>query len=408
MKLQLPELLLGVGTLSKLRTAIAFGADAVYCGAAGLSMRPDASSFGPGELQEGVRLCHEAGGKKLYVAVNSMYFDEDLNRFSSWLEETRDTPIDALILADAGAFSLARELRPELELHMSTQLSTSNTAGAAFWKTAGASRVVLARECSLAQAGAIAQNSGVEIEIFVHGAMCMAVSGRCLLSAQVCGKSANRGQCKQSCRWEWEVVEKKRPDQPMTLIEIDRKTIMFGSTDLCMIDHIPDLIGSGVQSLKVEGRMKSEYYVAMVARTYRAALDCFAANPDAFEINPQWREDLESVPHRPYEHGFAFGYPEQNPESLQTDSRPVSTHRFVGRVIDAETVDIRNRFSVGDSLEWVGPGLEGGTLRVPPMLDAKGKPVERCHAGTQVTMAHGLPVNTILRSRIGARNTPVI
>lgn len=337
-----------------------------------------------------------------------MYFDEDVDRFSVWLDETRDTPIDALILADAGAFTLARDARPELERHMSTQLSTSNTAGAAFWKAAGASRVVLARECSLEQAERIAGNSGVEIEIFIHGAMCMAVSGRCLLSAQLCGKRANQGPCKQSCRWEWEIVEQKRPDQRMTVIETDRETIMLGSTDLCMIDDIPELIGSGVQSLKVEGRMKNEYYVAMVASTYRAALDRFAANPDAFETDAQWRDDLESVPHRPYENGFAFGYPEQNPERLQTDSRPGSTHRFLGRVIDAETLDVRNRFSIGDTVEWIGPSEARGLLLVTSMIDAKGCTVERCHAGTQVTMSHGLPANAILRSRIGVRKTPGI
>ncbi|MCK5528954.1 MAG: U32 family peptidase, partial [Kiritimatiellae bacterium] len=274
--MKLPELLLPAGNMSKLRMAIAYGADAVYIGANGLSMRPDESSFAAEELAEAVEYTHK-NGCKLYVAINTLMYNEDFPLIKAWLEETSDISFDAVIVSDPGAFSLVQEIRPDMEIHISTQLSTANTKSASFWKSAGASRVVLARECTLAHAAEVSRDSGVEVEVFVHGAMCVAVSGRCLLSAHLCGKSGARGECKHSCRWEWDLIEKSRPDEKYSILETGRETILFGSTDLCMIEHIPQLVESGIVSLKVEGRMKSEYYVASVARVYRDALDRYAA-----------------------------------------------------------------------------------------------------------------------------------
>ncbi|MBU0678391.1 MAG: U32 family peptidase [Verrucomicrobia bacterium] len=392
--------------MSKLRTALAYGADAVYVGAAGFSMRPKAASFTPEVLAEALAHTRRCG-KKLYVAMNSMLFDEDFDLLANWLEQTRNLPFDALIIADPGAFDLAREIRPELKLHVSTQLNSANARSAAFWKRAGAERIVLARECSLEQARIIAEQSGMDVEVFIHGAMCVAVSGRCLLSAHLCGQSASRGVCKQSCRWEWEVVEKNRPDAPMSVVETDRETIFFGSTDLCLIQHIPELFKSGAMSFKIEGRMKSEFYVATVVRVYRAALDRYAADPENYVYDPTWMEELESVSHRPYATGFAFGYPDKEPQTLQTDSRPVSTCETLGFIHqsngDRYTVSAKHIFSPGDEIEWIGPDMRGGSVTVAHLVNAKGKPIEKTHCGADAVVEFEgnphLPEHAILRRR---------
>ena len=223
---EIPELLLPAGSLSKARMAVAYGADAVYAGAPGLSMRPESAELVIDELAETVALVH-AAGRRIYVCINTLMFQEDLPRLREWLAATRELEIDALLVSDPGAFALARELRPEVRLHISTQMSTANVAAARFWRDAGASRIVLARECSIADAGEIARDSGVEVEMFVHGAMCMAVSGRCLLSAHLCGHSGSKGDCKHSCRWEWQLVEQKRPGETMPVFETGRSTLFM-------------------------------------------------------------------------------------------------------------------------------------------------------------------------------------
>jgi U32 family peptidase len=404
MSVTLPELLMPAGSLSKLRMALAYGADAVYVGVAGLSMRPDVSSFSVEDLAQGVALTHEAGAK-CYVAANSLIGQEDLAPLEAWLEATRDIPMDAVILSDVGAIAMTRKLRPELDLHISTQLSTANAAAARFWGESGAARVVLARECSLADAEQIARDSGVEVEVFVHGAMCMAVSGRCLLSAHLCGKSGSKGQCKQTCRWEWQLVEKERPGEAFPVFETGRETIFLGSTDLCLIEHIPELVRSGVRSLKVEGRMKSEYYVASVARVYRAALDRYAADPDGYEVDPAWLRELDAVSHRPYAKGFAFGYPEQDPASLQAQNRPVSTCEILafteGQTDEASLLSIKNPFDKGETVEWIAPGDAGGIAAVLDIKDEVGEERPRALCGTtvQVRFSTPLPAHAILRRR---------
>lgn len=419
----LPELLLPAGNLSKLRMAVAYGADAVYVGAAGFSMRPDEASFSVEALAQAVAIAHDAG-RRLYVAVNTLLFDEDLDRLETWIKATRGLAFDAVIVSDPGALGLFRARRPELRLHISTQASTANRDTAAFWGAAGAARVVLARECTLAQAAAVARASGVEVEVFVHGAMCVAVSGRCLLSAHLCGRSGNRGACKHSCRWEWEVVERKRPGETFTVVETGRETIFFGSTDLCLVEHLPALARSGVRSLKVEGRMKSEYYVANVARVYRDALDRYARDPSGFSVDPLWMRELEAVSHRPYATGFAFGYPGDSPAGLQAHNRPESTYDVLG-VVTGETrgvhaITVKNPFATGERVEWIAPGREGtdslrgtqGELDVAAITGAEGLPVDRALCGTDVaaTFAAGrvLPRHAILRRRRpGATKTGV-
>ncbi|MFC1497188.1 U32 family peptidase [Verrucomicrobiota bacterium] len=404
----LPELLIPAGNMSKLRTALAYGADAVYVGAAGMSMRPDEASFSADTLIEAVELTH-SHGKRIYVGINSMLFQEDMAPVKEWLTATRDLPFDAIIVADTGVFSLIKELRPELSIHISTQMSTSNSYGAAFWKRAGAKRVILARECTLAHAKEITEKSEIELEIFVHGAMCMAVSGRCLLSAYLCGRSASRGDCKHSCRWEWQLVEQNRSgEEAFPIFETERETVFLGSKDLCLIEHIPQLVQSGLSSLKVEGRMKSEYYVAAVTRVYRAALDSYLKDPDKYQVDPEWLEELEAVSHRPYSTGFAFGYPPEEAESLQTHNSPVSTCEVLGFIIDISdgihSISVKNPFETNEEIEWIGPDMIGGKVSVKEIYNDKQQLLERSHCGTEVSVTFKqditLPDNAILRRRL--------
>jgi putative protease len=371
---QLPELLLPAATLSHLEMALKYGADAVYVGAAGLSMRPDQVAFDVDRLAQAVQRAH-AAGCRIYVVANVLLNeggqqqgDATLTAYAQWLHDTRDIAFDAVVVSDLGAIALSRELRPELELHISTQLGAANHRAVALLGTLGAERVVLARECSLQDVARIVEQTELEIEVFVHGAMCMAISGRCLLSAHLAGKSGNKGQCKHSCRWEWQLVEQKRPGEALPVFEAGGQTILLGSKDLCLIEHLPDVVATGVHSLKVEGRMKSEYYVATVGRAYRAALDALARAEQTYALDERWLAELCAVSHRPFSPGFAFGYPQDDPARLQTHNRPVSDCVLVGYVdaVDGErlTVRVKNPFAPGDRLEWIGPGDAEGELRV--------------------------------------------
>ena len=383
----IPELLIPAGSLSKVRMAIAYGADAVYVGAAGFSMRPNEAALSPEVLAEAVTLTH-THGKKLYIALNTLMFEEDLDLLTKWLTDTKDLAFDAVIVSDVGALELIKKHRPDVRIHISTQMSTSNSGSATFWKNAGASRIVLSRECSLDQTKRIATESGVELEVFVHGAMCVAVSGRCLLSAHLCGHSGSRGVCKHSCRWEWQLVEQKRPGEALTVFETDRETIFLGSTDLCLLEHIPLLVNSGASSLKVEGRMKSEHYIAVVTKVYRAALDAYAKDPDSYKLDPSWLTELDCVSHRPHSVGFAFGYPKDKPESLQAHNKPVSTHDMLGileKVSGSDhTISVKNPFSVGQEIEWIGPEMTGGTVSAESIIGENGKERPQAHCGTTV------------------------
>lgn len=405
--MKVPELVIPAGNPSKLHAALAYGADAVYVGAAGFSMRPDEASFGIEALREAVDIAHTYG-RSIYVALNSLLFDEDLVEVRRWIDETASLDFDAIIISDPGLLMMLREMRPELPVHISTQASTSNTRAASFWKAAGARRVILARECSLEQAARVARDSGVDVEIFIHGAMCVAVSGRCLLSAHLCGHSGSRGDCKHSCRWEWQLVEEKRPGEALAAFETGRETIFLGSTDLCLLEHFPDVIQTGVSALKVEGRMKGEYYVAAVTRVYRDALDRYAENPDGFQVDPAWMEELQAVSHRPYATGFAFGYDPARANELQTGRRPLSTYEPLGYVTGENeqtyNVETKNPFSAGEEVEWIGPKMTGGRVVVTCIQDENGNNRERSHCGTLVAVTlesnTRLPRWTMLRRRI--------
>lgn len=387
MHASIPELLIPAGSLRKLRVALAYGADAVYVGAAGFSMRPDGASFPTADLRLAVDEVHRQG-KRIYVALNSLIHQDGLPALHAWLDETVDIAMDALIVADPAALLLVRQHRPEVEIHISTQLSTANALAARFWQAAGASRVILARECTLDEVKQIAAESGVPIEIFVHGAMCVAVSGRCLLSAYMTGHSASEGECKHSCRWDWQLVEAKRPGEAFPVFETGKETIVLSSTDLCLIEHIPRVVRTGAASLKIEGRMKGEYYVAVVTRVYRAALDAYAADPLLYRTDPAWLAELHSLRHHPYATGFAFGYPAESPEVLQARYIDIGTHDVVGivegREEQAYRVLVKHPFRYDATLEWIGPGYAGGTVTIDSIQDQEGQGLNQTHPGTTV------------------------
>lgn len=402
----IPELLLPAGDFSRLKMAFYYGADAVYVGADALSMRPNMVAFDIDTLAEAIEYTHRQK-KKIYVAANIVMAENDLPILKEWLVNTKDLNFDGLIVSDLGALALARQIRPEIDIHISTQLSASNSEAVKLLGSLGAKRVVLARECTLDDTKKIVEASGLEIEVFVHGAMCVAVSGRCLLSAHLCGYSGNRGECKHSCRWEWQLVEQKRPGEPITAFEDGKRTIFLGSKDLCLIEHIPQLIETGVTSLKVEGRMKSDYYVATVARAYRAALDRYAQNED-YEFDPHWLEELNAVSHRPFSTGFAFGYPTENPQSLQAYNKTDSDCKLIGYVDEIDDgfliVHVKNPFTAGESFEWIGPGYTSGKLTIAHIESLKGKAIERTISATSVRVeikeSNPPPLHSVIRKRV--------
>lgn len=403
---RIPELLAPAGDLQKLQVALAYGADAVYAGAAGFSMRPDAAALDVEQLREAAALTH-AAGKRLYVALNILLFEGEMAQVEAWLHAMRGTELDGLIVADPGAFALARRIMPETPLHISTQLSTANACAARFWKDAGAARVILARECDLASAQRIAQTAGIETEIFVHGAMCMAVSGRCILSAHLAGHSASRGECKHACRWEYQLVEEQRPGMTLPVFENGRETIFLGSKDLCLIDHIPALCEAGLSALKIEGRMKSEYYLATAVRTYRAALDAYAADPAGWQTDPAWRSDLESASHRPFCTGFAFGYPGDERGGMQCDNTYSATHEYCGVVRASGGILVKNPFRIGDGLDYITPQGGSGMIRIARIVAPDGTDWPLARPGSEVRAEYEgepLPPLSMLRRRISPAN----
>lgn len=416
MTTQIPELLIPAGTYRKLQVALKYGADAVYVGASGFSMRPDKASFAGDELHQAVEYVH-AKGKKIYIGINSLIMQDELNALREWLEETKHIPFDALIVADPGALMLVRQTRPDVEIHISTQLSTANALSVEFWKEAGANRVVLARECSLKETKTIVQDSSLPVEVFVHGTMCMAVSGRCLLSHHLTGHNASKGDCKNTCRWQWELKESKRPNESFPFIETEKNTVFFGSKDLCLLEHIPDVIQSGAASLKIEGRMKSEYYVAAITRTYRAALDAYANEPENYKISPEWMVDVNSVRHHPYSTGFAFGYSSDDPETLQASQVEAGNYDFVGvtESIDENSlyVDVKNPITVNETLEWIGPQSQGGIFTVQSIVDASNACIGRASSGRKVRLfvENGVPFGShivLRRLKKGKESNPVL
>ena len=352
------ELLAPAGGMEQLRTALRFGADAVYGGLRRFGLRASADNFGPEELAEALRLVHGAG-KRFYLTLNILPHDEEMEDLVRDAAQARELGVDAAIVSDLGAFSLLRQRVPELPLHVSTQANIMNAAAARVWTDLGAARIVLSRELSLEQIAALKRQlpGKVELEAFVHGAMCMAHSGRCMLSDYLTGRGANRGACTQPCRWEYTVLEAKRPEEPLPVLEDERGTYIFSAYDLNMLEHLPEMREAGIVSLKIEGRMKTDYYVAVVTRAYRAALDALEQSEKAYqEALPALREELDKASHRVSNTGFYLGAPQPSSGAGHT----TQTMQYVGRVLETREgwlrIEIKNRIDADDRLELLSPG----------------------------------------------------
>lgn len=375
-----PELLAPAGNMEKLKMALLYGADAVYLGGKAFGLRAFGGNFINEELQEAVDFAHKLG-KKIYVTVNIFPHNSDIAKLPAYLTFLNEIKVDAILVADLGVFTLAKEYAPDVELHISTQANNTNWAAVNAWAELGASRVVLAREMSLEEIKEIREKCSVELEMFVHGAMCISYSGRCLMSNYLTGRDANRGSCAQPCRWNYALVEEKRPGQYFPVLEDERGTYIFNSKDMCLLPYLPDVIASGVDSLKIEGRMKSVHYAASVVKAYREAIDSYFAAPEQFEVKKEWVEELDKVSHRAYTTGFYYGRPTEKDQIYGTSSY-TQTSDFVGLVLDYDektgfaTVEQRNNMKVGQEIEIFQPHLAGYRQILQEMYNDEGEAIQ--------------------------------
>ncbi len=375
-----PELLAPAGNMEKLKMALLYGADAVYLGGKAFGLRAFGGNFTNEELQEAVDFAHKLG-KKIYVTVNIFPHNSDIAKLPAYLTFLNEIKVDAILVADLGVFTLAKEYAPDVELHISTQANNTNWAAVNAWAELGASRVVLAREMSLEEIKEIREKCSVELEMFVHGAMCISYSGRCLMSNYLTGRDANRGSCAQPCRWNYALVEEKRPGQYFPVLEDERGTYIFNSKDMCLLPYLSDVIASGVDSLKIEGRMKSVHYAASVVKAYREAIDSYFAAPDQFEVKKEWVEELDKVSHRAYTTGFYYGRPTEKDQIYGTSSY-TQTSDFVGLVLDYDektgfaTVEQRNNMKVGQEIEIFQPHLAGYRQILQEMYNDEGEAIQ--------------------------------
>lgn len=356
-----PELLVPAGSLEVLRTAVAFGANAVYIGGEAFGLRAKAKNFSREDMAEGIAFAH-AHGVKVYVTANILAHNRDLQGAGEYFRELKELKPDALIIADPGMFWMAKEICPEIDIHISTQANNTNYETFLFWHRLGAKRVVSARELSLEEIGEIrkAIPEELEIESFIHGSMCISYSGRCLLSNYFTGRDANQGACTHPCRWKYAVVEEQRPGEYLPVYENERGTFLFNSKDLCMVEHIPELIQAGIDSFKIEGRMKTALYVATVARTYRKAIDDYLESEEKYRQNMPWyRAEIAKCTYRQYTTGFYFGRPDEDMQ-IYDNSSYVNEYIYLGTVqaVDEEgraKIQQKNKFCVGDAIEIMKP-----------------------------------------------------
>ncbi len=381
-----PELLIPASSLEVLKTAVIFGADAVYIGGEAFGLRAKAKNFSPGEMAQGIAFAHEHG-VKVYVTANILAHNEDLDGAKAYFRELRDMQPDApdaLIISDPGMFMMAKEVWPEVEIHISTQANNTNYQTYLFWWQQGAKRVVSARELSLAEVRQIRNRipEDMEIESFVHGAMCISYSGRCLLSNYFTGRDANQGACTHPCRWKYAVVEEKRPGEYLPVYENERGTYIFNSKDLCMIEYIPELVAAGVDSLKIEGRMKTALYVATVARTYRKAIDDYFTSEETYRANMEWYQaEISKCTYRQFTTGFYFGKTDERTQ-IYDNNTYVNEYIYLGIVEETKEnlvrIEQRNKFSVGDTIEIMKPDGANQSAEVLSMYNGDMEPVESC------------------------------
>ena len=375
-----PEILAPGGNLTKLKTAIDFGADAVYIGGSKLNLRAFADNFTNEQIAEGVKYAHERG-RKVYVTMNVFPHNADLHGLEEYIEGLAKLNVDAIIVADPSIIVTAKQVAPELEIHLSTQANNVNWRAAKFWYDQGVKRIVLARELSFREIKSIKENLPEEcdLEAFVHGSMCMAYSGRCLISNYMTGRDANRGACSQACRYKYHLVEEKRPGEYYPVVEDENGTYIMNSKDLCMIEYIPEIVESGIYSLKIEGRMKSEFYVASIVKAYREALDAYWENPSEYKFNPKWMEILLKISHRKYHTGFYFGKSESQ---VYETSAYVRDYDIIGTVLsyDEETkiavIEQRNRVFEGDEVEVLRAKGDFFTVKLDDMHDENDEKID--------------------------------
>ena len=374
------ELLAPAGNLEKLKTAIIYGADAVYVGGEAFSLRAKADNFTYEDMKEAVEFVHSRG-KKIYVTVNIFAHNEDIERMPEYIKTLEEIGIDAVIVSDMGIFSIVREVAPNLEIHVSTQANNTNYKTAELWYKLGAKRVVLARELSMKEIKGMREKmpEDMEIEAFVHGAMCMSYSGRCLLSNYMTGRDANRGACSHACRYKYHLVEEKRPGEYFEITEDERGTYIMNSHDLCMIEYIPELVESGIVSFKIEGRMKSSYYVASVVKAYRMAIDAYLADKENYKFDPKWMEEVSRSSHREFSTGFYYGKPRKQILSTATYVR---SHDIMGLVLDYDketkiaTIEQRNKVFKGEQVEVLSPKDDNYILTLDHIWNENGEEIE--------------------------------
>ena len=402
-----PELLIPASSLEVLKTAVMFGADAVYIGGEAFGLRAKAKNFSMEDMREGIAFAHEHD-VKVYVTANILAHNDDLEGVREYFQELKEIKPDALIIADPAIFEIAGEICPEIERHISTQANNTNYGTFNFWHKLGATRVVTARELSLEEIREIRANipDDLEIETFVHGAMCISYSGRCLLSNFMVGRDANRGACTHPCRWKYSIVEETRPGEVMPVFENERGTYIFNSKDLCMIEHIPELLESGIGSLKIEGRMKTALYVATVARTYRKAIDDYQKDPKLYEENMPWYlEQISNCTYRQFTTGFFFGKPDETTQIYDSNTY-VKEYTYLGIIGEEKEgtyrIEQRNKFSVGETIEVMKPNGENVEVTVKRILTEDGEEQESAPHPKQVLYVDlGIKVDAydILRRR---------
>ena len=409
-----PELLIPASSLEVLKTAVIFGADAVYIGGEIFGMRSAAKNFNKEDMAEGIKFAHERG-KRVFVTVNIIPRNEEFEQLEAYLKELDEIGVDAVIVSDPGVFSVVKKVIPNMEIHISTQASTTNSFAASFWYNQGAKRVVMARELSFKEIKELRDNTpeDMDIEAFIHGAMCMSYSGKCVISNYTTGRDANRGACAQSCRWKYTLVEEQDNGEYKKVLDDVDAEFFFNTKDMCMIEYIPEIIESGINSFKIEGRMKTAYYVATTVRAYRMAIDEYLKDPENWRFNPMWLEELKKGSHRHFSTGFYLDKTSTKDQNYESASY-VRNYDFIGvvRGHDEETglpiVEQRNRMFVGDKIEIIGPGKETVHATILEMYNEEGESIESApHAKQIVKMKLDVEVEEyyMLRKPITSINT---
>ena len=403
-----PELLIPASSLEVLKIAVMYGADAVYIGGEAFGLRAKAKNFSMDEIREGIAFAHEHN-VKVYITANILAHNDDLEGVRDYFGELKEIRPDALIIADPGVFEIAKEVCPDIERHISTQANNTNYATYNFWHALGAKRVVSARELSMAEIKEIRAHipDDLEIETFVHGAMCISYSGRCLLSNYFTGRDANQGACTHPCRWKYSIVEETRPNEYMPVYENERGTYIFNSKDLCMIGHIPDLFDAGIDSFKIEGRMKTALYVATVARTYRKAIDDYMESPELYEAHMPWYLDqISNCTYRQFTTGFFYGKPSEEAQ-IYDNNTYLKEYTYLGIVGETNEeglyrIEQRNKFSVGEEIEVMKPDGQNLTVTVKRIVDEEGNEMESAPHPKQVLyidLGQSLELYDILRRK---------